>query len=291
MSSPRHQLLPREQLLSALKSPWLAVFLYALYLLISSRVSFYKNRHAKKVRDSYELRPNPTLSPPSPFSSTTRPSLTLLDVSSDRDRGLVISCLCACFQCDPNFSHLVPCALRRKSFLKDFFKTMVTHVAPGRVYYYEDFKGVLLVARGKGEEIETLDFLCSGGWKNLTYFSPWRLPTIIDFYEGVEQKKREHLNGADDYYYVMDLCVDESLRGRGVGSSVVDAFLEDFVDGEGLPCYLEASSEGSRKLYLRKGFRVVQTLRLPYGGPPLYLMVREAQTLRKNKKGELGKMQ
>jgi hypothetical protein len=46
-------------------------------------------------------------------------------------------------------------------------------------------------------------------------------------------------------------------------------------DHEGMPAYLEASTECSRALYLRHEFVVLNEMRLPGGGPPLWRMWRE----------------
>ena len=47
-------------------------------------------------------------------------------------------------------------------------------------------------------------------------------------------------------------------------------------DSEGKPCFLEASSEGSRKLYMRHGFQDVEVLKLGDGAPQVRAMSRPA---------------
>ena len=42
-----------------------------------------------------------------------------------------------------------------------------------------------------------------------------------------------------------------------------------------IPAYLEASTPRNRALYLRHGFVVLDEMRLPGGGPPLWRMWRE----------------
>lgn len=65
-----------------------------------------------------------------------------------------------------------------------------------------------------------------------------------------------------------------SMQGRGLGSALMRPTL-DRCDREGLPAYLEASSERSTALYERLGFRVTRELRIG-GSPSLRLMVRPA---------------
>ncbi len=63
-------------------------------------------------------------------------------------------------------------------------------------------------------------------------------------------------------------------RGEGLGAALVRHVL-DRCDREGLPAYLEASSERSAKLYERLGYTFTdRTLDLP-DGPRMYPMWRE----------------
>ena len=57
---------------------------------------------------------------------------------------------------------------------------------------------------------------------------------------------------------------------------MLSPFLEQ-VDREHVPVYLESTTIGSRRLYERFGFLAKQTVRLPFEGPEMYLMVREAR--------------
>ena len=63
-------------------------------------------------------------------------------------------------------------------------------------------------------------------------------------------------------------------RGRGLGSSMLD-HLARLADEQGRHIYLEASTEESRRLYARKGYRDMGSLHLDAGeGPVFYLMAR-----------------
>jgi GNAT superfamily N-acetyltransferase len=77
------------------------------------------------------------------------------------------------------------------------------------------------------------------------------------------------------HYYVRDVGVLPSRQGQGLGSALLRPTLER-CDREGLPAYLEASSERSAALYERLGFRITRELRIG-GSPPLWLMLRAPQ--------------
>lgn len=78
------------------------------------------------------------------------------------------------------------------------------------------------------------------------------------------------------HYYLAFVGVEPEWRGRGIGSALLRPVLER-CDRERMPAYLEASSARNRALYERHGFEVVEEVRLPAGGPPMWLMWRESQ--------------
>jgi GNAT superfamily N-acetyltransferase len=96
------------------------------------------------------------------------------------------------------------------------------------------------------------------------------LPRILDVLDFLESRHPH-----ERHWYLQFLGVEPSLQGRGIGSALLRPTLER-CDSEGLPAYLEASSERSRALYERHGFEVSDEVRLPAGGPPMWLMWREA---------------
>lgn len=64
-----------------------------------------------------------------------------------------------------------------------------------------------------------------------------------------------------------------TLQGQGLGSALMQPTLQR-ADSAGLPAYIEASTERSAALYGRLGFRHLDVLELPEGGPPVWLMRR-----------------
>ncbi|MFF4758673.1 GNAT family N-acetyltransferase [Streptomyces sp. NPDC001292] len=77
--------------------------------------------------------------------------------------------------------------------------------------------------------------------------------------------------------YLWMIGVAPSRQGEGLGSALVRHVL-DRCDREGLPAYLEASSERSTKLYERLGFTFADhTLDIP-DGPRMWPMWREPVT-------------
>jgi ribosomal protein S18 acetylase RimI-like enzyme len=73
-------------------------------------------------------------------------------------------------------------------------------------------------------------------------------------------------------YHLQFLGVEPGWQGHGIGSALIGEVLERS-DREGIPAYLEATTERSVKLYQRHGFEVIGKLVLP-SGPPLWPMWR-----------------
>ncbi len=164
---------------------------------------------------------------------------------------------------DPVLSWLMPNDDRRRAQLKRYFAIELRHYAlpRGRVWTTTDLAGAALTLPPRA----------------------WRAPTRVTLLEGSAFRARVvraarvgaaiewcHLRQA--HYYVRDVGVLPSRQGQGLGSALLGPTL-DRCDRDGLPAYLEASSERSAALYERLGFRVTRELRVG-GSPPLRLMSR-----------------
>ncbi|MCX5204294.1 GNAT family N-acetyltransferase [Streptomyces sp. NBC_00237] len=98
-----------------------------------------------------------------------------------------------------------------------------------------------------------------------------RVELVSTYTAAIHPHHREHA-------YLWIIGVDPERQGEGLGSALMAPVL-DACDRDGTAAYLEASSERSRELYLRRGFADIgEPLRLPYGGPVMYPMWRDAQT-------------
>ena len=78
------------------------------------------------------------------------------------------------------------------------------------------------------------------------------------------------------HWYLMVLGVADAHRGKGFASRLLWPMLE-YVDGLGLPCYLETHNHVNPPLYEHFGFRIVEEGRLPGSDKPHWAMVRPAR--------------
>jgi GNAT superfamily N-acetyltransferase len=164
---------------------------------------------------------------------------------------------------DPILGWLMPKDCKRLARLRRYFAIELRHLALARgcVWTTSDLACAALS-------------LAPGAWR-----SPLRVTLLEGSAFGVHLSRAARLGAAIEWrhlrgphYYVRDVGVLPDMQGRGLGSTLLRPTLER-CDREGLPAYLEASSERSAALYERLGFQITRELRVG-SSPPLRLMVR-----------------
>jgi ribosomal protein S18 acetylase RimI-like enzyme len=164
---------------------------------------------------------------------------------------------------DPIFGWLMPDAAKRRARLRRYFGIELRHlVLPrGRVWTTGDLAGAMLSLPPRRWRSPLRVTLLEGTAFGVHLFRAARIGAAMEL---------RHLHGP--HYYVRDIGVHPDQQGRGLGSTLMGPTLER-CDREGLPAYIEASSERSAALYERHGFRLTSELRVG-SCPPLRLMFR-----------------
>jgi GNAT superfamily N-acetyltransferase len=96
-------------------------------------------------------------------------------------------------------------------------------------------------------------------------------PRLFEIVEMFEAQAPE-----EPYYHLQFLGVLPERQGVGLGGALMAPILER-CDRDGVPAYLEATSDRNRALYERHGFRAHGDIPLP-DGPALWRMWREPAT-------------
>jgi GNAT superfamily N-acetyltransferase len=167
------------------------------------------------------------------------------------------------FYDDPIVEWMIPDERSRRRRLRRFFAIELRHIAlpRGAVWTSTDLSGAAMS----------------------TAPGAWRLPLRAFLLEGATFGRWQHRAGRlaaamhrrhprQPSYHLRDIGVLPEKQGQGLGSALMRPTL-DRCNREGLPAYLEATSERSAALYERLGFQLTEELRVG-GSPPLWLMLR-----------------
>jgi predicted acetyltransferase len=76
--------------------------------------------------------------------------------------------------------------------------------------------------------------------------------------------KAKALKGQKRFYYIFFIATAENWRKNGLCSKMI-SYWQEKAKCEGLPIWLEATTEYSMKLYVKLGFEVVDTILLGKG--------------------------
>ncbi len=169
----------------------------------------------------------------------------------------------AAFYEDPLIDWMMPDERSRERRLRRFFEIELRHIAivRGAVWTLTDFSGAAMSNP-------------PGAWRH-----PWRAFLLEGKNFGTRMPRAARLlatmrrhHPRHPHYYFRDIGVLPEMQGRGIGRALMRPTLER-CDREGLPAYLEATSERSASLYARLGFEAKGELRVA-GSPPLWPMLR-----------------
>jgi ribosomal protein S18 acetylase RimI-like enzyme len=204
---------------------------------------------------------------PMPASSDTRADALpgpALRRATAADAHRLKTVLAEAFYEDPVLSWLLPDQRSREARLRRFFAIELRYLGlpHGHVWTTEDLSGTAISLPASAWHPPLRAVLLEGRLFGAQLPRATRLQLATD---------RRHLR--EPHHYFRDIGVLPEAQGRGLGSALMRPTLER-CDREGLPAYLEASSERSAALYERLGFRVTEELRIG-GSPPLWLMLRE----------------
>lgn len=179
------------------------------------------------------------------------------------DRDAIAKLLHEVFRDDPVSRWVFPDAAHREVAHAELFGAFLDHgLQHGTVHMTADGAGAAVwfavadgALRGEADLHARLEKVHSD-----------RLPVLGDCTEGVHPLARDHA-------YLQAIAVAQDRQGRGIGSALLEPVLQQ-CDRDGLPAYLEASNDDSRRLYERHGFAVLEPVVTLPDGPPMYPMWR-----------------
>jgi ribosomal protein S18 acetylase RimI-like enzyme len=180
----------------------------------------------------------------------------------------VVETLAQAFHAVPIIRWAIPDDAVRAEILPDFFAAMVEAYLPwGQIFRSTDGSAAAVWAPpGAQMTAERSAVLQERGAAAMGEYGAT--------FAGL-QPLLEPWHPAEPHHYLHFLAVRPEVQGRGYGSTLLRAVL-DGADAEGVPAYLDATSEDNKRLYERHNFVVRQEVTLR-DSPPLWCMLREAQ--------------
>ncbi len=175
-----------------------------------------------------------------------------------------------------------------RAFFDDPVASWAWRPDPLRLAALERFQATRLQQLLGGEEVWTTDELsCAALWAppgrwHMTlretamlvpcFLHPRLLVRMPLVALGWEKLERGHPR-RPPHFYLAVLGTEPEAQGRGLGSAVLGAVLEQ-CDGDGVGAYLESSKERNIDFYARHGFRVLEQIQL-LRGPTMWKMWRD----------------
>jgi ribosomal protein S18 acetylase RimI-like enzyme len=186
------------------------------------------------------------------------------------DAPRLAQALASAFQDDPVMAWVFPDQHRRRRILPAFMEFRLRRLA-----FPQD--EVWMTAGGAAAAV----WLPPPGRWQLSRPQRLRLlPALVRFLglrtasvlAGLERMEARHPHDPP-HWYLFILGTEPAAQGRGLGSALLAQVLAG-VDADGMPAYLESSSERNLALYGRHGFEVTSEVVIP-GGPRIWPMWRE----------------
>ncbi len=199
--------------------------------------------------------------------------------ATEDDIGTLSAVIAAAFLDMPPSRWLISDATARRKIFPAYFGIHVEHVlALGIVHTTKERDAAALWLPVPAEPPPVL----AGYLRRLTAItSPWT-SRFLAFDAALDAS---HPAG-QPHQYLAILAVRPGQQGQGTGTALLE-FRHAELDRQGRSAYLEASSERSRDLYLRHGYRPRPgaPFHLPDDGPPMWPMMRQPDPRAGNRTG------
>lgn len=107
------------------------------------------------------------------------------------------------------------------------------------------------------------------------YFGIKKIRQMTSVFSLIEERRKQDMS--QPHWYLSLLGVASDYQGQGLGSVLLRPILEK-ADRDGLPCYLETSTEDAVRFYKRQGFEILwnKEVEVPGSSLKLWTMKREA---------------
>lgn len=137
-----------------------------------------------------------------------------------------------------------------------------------------DLKGAAVWLPPEGFPMNMLRLLRLGFYQ-FPFKVQWR--KVGQFFQLFNEMEHCHLQDMrEPHWYLVMLGVAPGYQGQGVGGALIEPILRQ-ADHDGLPCYLETSTERGVNFYQKHGFTVLRSEQITADAPRFWTMKRTPQ--------------
>lgn len=179
------------------------------------------------------------------------------------------------FNQDPMFHKFLPKTGNLKDKIsRTFWKAILSYCQPlNYVYTTPEIKGVAAWIAPGEFPLKFLRLLQLGFYKMPFQIGFRRLIKFGSLFSLIGEYHEKDMH--QPHWYLLGLAVSSSYQGQGIGSLLIQPILKK-ADEEGLPCYLETTTERAVSFYQRNGFEVLRITEEPV---KIWTMKREARKI------------
>jgi ribosomal protein S18 acetylase RimI-like enzyme len=179
------------------------------------------------------------------------------------------------FYNDPMFGCIIPETEPAKYNALKWFCRMTLDVSQPYNHIYttpDELKGIAAWLPPGHASISMLQLLQAGlyalpfklGWKKSGRF--------MSLFSLIEERHIKEM--PNPHWYLFMLGVSPSYQNQGIGSTLLQPILKQ-ANSDGLPCYLQTSTESAIRFYKRHGFEILWKGELPGDNACIWTMKRE----------------
>ncbi|KAG4436232.1 hypothetical protein IFR05_008288 [Cadophora sp. M221] len=161
--------------------------------------------------------------------------------------------------------HMTPAQLT--AYLPKYFDGLLTAAAMNKGIFAEadDFKSCTILMP-PGCHVDNVWTLLPAGFIGMVWdvgvAATYRM--LGDLNPKVEGVKAKALRGQNKYYYIFFTATDAAARGRGLCSRLIKEF-QAIAQKDGLPIWIEGTTDNSASVYAKCGFELVERIKLGEG--------------------------
>lgn len=165
------------------------------------------------------------------------------------------------FASDPSLLHLLPDDAER-SYLGPALARGWLHygLGWGKVFCTENLEGVALRRPPGAEDLNPWGVLASGMWQTPLLLGLAGTQRLLNAGRAMDERHARAVKGP--HWYCWLVAVDPAHQGGGFGGELMRHTF-DLADQQGVPCYLETTSERALAVHLHHGYDIVAEGKIP----------------------------